>query len=90
MSDKVRGQGCAGSRVEGFNCFTEMCSGCEAGSYSRLVDFVYHPTLGSRVMKKKKVRRVEGRGLLRVQGYSSARVSTIVLLRASGLVLVTD
>ena len=23
------------------NCHTEMCSGAEAGSYSRLIDFVY-------------------------------------------------
>ena len=29
-----------------------MCSGSEAGSYLRLVDFVYHSTLGLRVMKK--------------------------------------
>ena len=27
-------------------------SGSEAGSYSRLVDFVYHSTLGWRVMNK--------------------------------------
>ena len=26
-----------------------MCSGSEAGSYSRLADFVYHSTLGLRV-----------------------------------------
>jgi len=30
-----------------------MCSGSEAGSYSRLIAFVYHSTLGSRVIKKK-------------------------------------
>jgi len=29
-----------------------MCSGSEAGSYSRLIDFVYHSTLGLRVIKK--------------------------------------
>ena len=33
--------------------FTEMCSGSKAGSYLRLVDFVYHSTLGLRVTKKK-------------------------------------
>ena len=33
--------------------FTEMGSGSEAGSYVRLMDFVYHSTLGSRVIKKK-------------------------------------
>jgi len=38
-----------------FNYFTEMCSGPEAGSYLRLTDFVYHSTLGLRVIKKKKV-----------------------------------
>ena len=32
--------------------FREMCSGSEAGSYLRLIDFVYHSTLGLRVIKK--------------------------------------
>ena len=36
--------------------FTEMCSGSEAGSHLRLTDFVYHSTLGLRVIKKKKIR----------------------------------
>jgi len=47
-----------------------MCSGSEAGSYLRLIDFVYHSTLGLRVMKKKRVhqcgsgaREREGRGV---------------------------
>ena len=31
-----------------------MCSGSEAGPYLRLIDFVYHSTLGLRVIKKKK------------------------------------
>jgi len=31
-----------------------MCSGSEAGSYLRLIDFVYHSTLGLRVIRKKK------------------------------------
>ena len=30
-----------------------MGSGSEAGSYLRLIDFVYHSTLGLRVIKKK-------------------------------------
>jgi len=34
--------------------FTEMCSGSEAGSYVRLIDIVYHSTLGLRVIEKKK------------------------------------
>ena len=40
------------------NFFTEMCSGFEAGSYLRLIDFVYHSTLGWRVIKKKEDGRV--------------------------------
>ena len=36
------------------NYFTKMCSGFEAGSYCRLIDFVYFSTLGLRVIKKKK------------------------------------
>jgi len=31
-----------------------MCSGSDAGSYLRLIDVVYHSTLGLRVIKKKK------------------------------------
>jgi len=31
-----------------------MCSGFEAGSYLRLIDFGFHSTLGLRVIKKKK------------------------------------
>jgi len=41
---------------------TDICSGSEAGSYLRLIDFVYHSTLGLRVLKKK------GYGLLRGTG----------------------
>ena len=36
------------------NDFTEMCSGSEAGSHLRLIDFVHHSTLGLRVIKMKK------------------------------------
>ena len=43
----------AGCRFEN-NYFTEMCSGSEAGSYLRRMDFVYHSTLGLRVIRKKK------------------------------------
>ena len=42
-----------GSQFEN-NYFTEMCSGFEVGSYLRLIDFVYHSTLGLRVIKKEK------------------------------------
>jgi len=34
------------------NYFTEMCSGSEAGSYLRHIYFVYHSTLGLRVIQK--------------------------------------
>jgi len=34
-----------------------MCSGSEAGSYVRLIDFVYHSTLGLSVIKKKKKKK---------------------------------
>ena len=36
------------------NYFTEMCSGPEAGSYSRLIDLVYHSTQGLREIEKRK------------------------------------
>ena len=36
------------------NYFTEMRSGSEAGSYLRLIYFVYHSTLGLRVIKKRR------------------------------------
>ena len=36
------------------NYLTDMCSGSEAGSYSRLIDFMYLSTLSLGVMKKKK------------------------------------
>ena len=35
-----------------------MCSVSEAGAYLRLIDFVYHSTLGLRVIKKKRTRWV--------------------------------
>ena len=46
-----------GSRID--NYFTKKCSGSEAGWYSRLIDFVYHSTLGLRVIKRKKKIRTE-------------------------------
>ena len=54
--------------AQGWNYFTEMCSGSEAGWYLRLIDFVYHSTLGLRVIKKKK--KVEsGRGRRDASGF---------------------
>ena len=45
---------------DSLNYFTEMCSGSEAGSYFRLIDFLYHSTLGLRVIKKKQKYEKEG------------------------------
>ena len=48
---------------QGFRVQGKKCSGSEAGSYLRLIDLVYHSTLGLRVIKKKKkVPGVEIRG----------------------------
>jgi len=41
-----------------------MCSGFEAGSYLRLIDFVYHSTLGLRVINKKKKRKKKKKKIL--------------------------
>ena len=56
------GKGDARESVAGGKCrsrfenkfFTEMCSGSEAGSHFRLVDFVYHSTPGLKVIKRKR------------------------------------
>ena len=39
------------------NYFTESCSGSEAGSNLRPMDFEYHPTPGLGVIKKKKKKK---------------------------------
>jgi len=51
-SPNRRNQIILGSQFED-NYFTEMCSGSEAGSYLRLIDFVYHSTLVLRVIEKR-------------------------------------
>ena len=48
-----------------------MCSGSEAGSYLRLIDFVYHSTLGVRVIKKKKKRCASTSALAVSKSFSS-------------------
>jgi len=71
------------------NYFTEMCSGSEAGSYLRRIDFVHHSTLGLSVITKKRRGpnlvgskasgsglRVEGLGF-RVQGLGASDLSEI-------------
>ena len=42
------------------NYFAEMCSGSKTGSYLRLIDLVYHSTLGLRVIKKRDLFRDSG------------------------------
>jgi len=39
----------------GWRVVTVTCSGSEAGWYLRRIDFVYHSTLGLRVIEKKKM-----------------------------------
>ena len=50
-----------------------MCSGSEVGSYLKRIDFVYHSTLGLKVIRKKKKSGVgcgvQGLGC-RVQGFN--------------------
>jgi len=41
-----------------------MCSGSEASLYLRLIDFVYHSTLGLRVIKKEYEMRGPSRRVL--------------------------
>jgi len=55
LSGQVQNEGTdrSSSQFEN-NYFTEMCSGSEAGSYLRLVDLVYHSTIGLRVIKKRR------------------------------------
>jgi len=45
--------GCIKHCVEGSSA-AEICSGSKAGSYLRLIDFVYHSTLRLRVIKKRR------------------------------------
>jgi len=70
-----------------------MCSGSEAGSYLRLIDFAYHSTLGLRVIKMKK----KGRELvLMVQGFDEAllvlarlRSGDTTLCRITGVIFLS-
>jgi len=48
-----------------------MCSGSEEGSYLRLIDFVYHSTLGLRVIKKTK--RIQNSGQILARAFSFSR-----------------
>jgi len=51
-----------------------MSSGSEEGSYLRLIDFVYHSTLGLRVIKKRKRKQVGGADDLVADGARGAAV----------------
>ena len=53
MKNSLSGFGIRDSGRTRDNYFTQMSSGSEAASYLRLIDFVYHSTLGLRVIKKK-------------------------------------
>jgi len=75
-----------GFRVEGPDC------GSGAGSYLRLIDFVYHSTLGLRVIKKKKVEGsrfrvlVEGSGFglgIRIEGFGME--DSVLMLSGFGI-----
>ena len=52
-----------------------MCSGSEAGSYVRLIDFVYHSTLGLRVIKRKRRRYVAPTALVKFTDKSAFQFS---------------
>jgi len=46
--------------VRASSYLTEMCSDSEVGSYLRLIDIVYHSTLGLRVIKKRRSESNQG------------------------------
>ena len=49
-------------RTSRVNLFSRMCSGSEAGSYLRLMDFVYHSTLCLRAIKRRADLYSDGHG----------------------------
>ena len=52
-----------------------MSSSSEAGSYLRLTDFVYHSTIGLRVIKKRRLAAGSWQGFSRGSGLNPNRVS---------------
>ena len=63
---------------------TEMCSGSVAGSHLKLIYFVYHSTLGLRVLKKKKMKNAgEGSVTDDDDRDGEARVQPIPVFRTS-------
>jgi len=67
--------------------FTEICSDSEAGSFLRLIDFVYHSTLGLIVMQKKKKKKyLAGATLRKRRSKCKVGASSSVLLSRLELV----
>ena len=59
--------------------FAEMCSGSEAGTYSRLTDVVYHSTLGLGVIKKRRRLMCDlERGVERMGGVFEERLARML------------
>jgi len=56
-----------------------MCSGSEAGSYLRLIDCVYHSTLGLRVIKKREAIMVHTAGCDVLTSFSYLLLSSLEL-----------
>ena len=70
--------------------FTESCSGFEAGSYSRLIDFEHHSTLGLRVIKKKKKDGIAAKAFEPSLDASSVRPDVISSMTTLSLVTGRD
>ena len=54
----------------------EMCSGSEEGSYARLIDCVYHSTLGLRVIKRQRLQTPQSRTAWKATSPSSITHAT--------------
>jgi len=65
--------------LRGADYFIELCSGSQAGSNLRLIDFVYHSTLGLRVIKRGR-ETLRSFGAVRVEGRERL-VHVVVVIR---------
>ena len=63
-------------------CGVFTCAAQEAGSYFRLIDFVYHSTLGLRVMKK---REEEECGVLTCAAQEAKGVARVLRRRVASI-----
>ena len=61
-----------------------LVSGSEAGSYLRLIDFVYHSTLGVRVIKKQTRARAVIRAAVNAQAMRAVQHTSLVNVRKVG------